>query len=220
MILTAAWAETASPEPARACVHDLRNLFAVVASAKFLLERPIDEQKKALLVDALGRVAVEGRTITDALLSRVSRAARRSVSTIDAASEMRGLSPLLGVLERPGTKIDLPRSDESSWVLMTSPDFTAVVVELVTNATRAGASAITIHSAPRGRCYWLVVADNGCGFNASSSNADSKGLHGTGLRRIASVVSGAGGKIRTRSQPNRGSVVAITLPLMPVQGSS
>jgi hypothetical protein len=36
----------------RAAVHDLRNLFAVVSSAKSLLDRPLIERTKAILVDA------------------------------------------------------------------------------------------------------------------------------------------------------------------------
>lgn len=36
----------------RAVVHDLRNLFAVVSSAKSLLDRPLIERTKAILVDA------------------------------------------------------------------------------------------------------------------------------------------------------------------------
>lgn len=207
----------ASPEPIRACVHDLRNLFAVVASAKFLLEREIDEQKKALVIDALGRVAVEGQIIADGLLSPDTKI---SAPVIDAASEMRGLSALLGVLERPGTKIYLSCSDESSWVAMTAREFGAVVVELVTNATKAGASKITIRAAPRGRSYWLVVGDNGHGFDAATSQADSKGLHGTGLLRIDAAVARAGGEMKLKSQPNRGCVIAMTLPLMPRQGTA
>ena len=214
MLDTAGLVEQARPGPVRACVHDLRNLFAVIASAKYLLERPLNEQKMAAVLNALGRVALEGQIITDGLLSR---AARRGVPTIDTASEMRGLSPLLAVLEHPGLKIHLSCSDVSSPVCMTAREFSAVVVELVTNAARAGASLITIRSAPRGGSYRLVVADNGCGFDASSSSMDSGGLHGTGMRRIAAAAARAGGKMDAKNRRTRGGVVTMTLPLMPVQ---
>jgi glucose-6-phosphate-specific signal transduction histidine kinase len=66
----------------RACVHDLRNLFAVVASAKSLLERPLDDNKRRLVLDVLGRFALEGKVVSDAAAAgahRIAiRAARRS----------------------------------------------------------------------------------------------------------------------------------------------
>ena len=201
------------PDALRACVHDLRNLFAVVASAKSLLDRPLDERTKAIVVDALYRVAADGKVLTDGLLA--GGVEDRGCGT-DALDELQGLAPILQALEGPGLKIELSIDDQPSWLLMPPSEFRAVVLELVTNAARAGSRTIKIRAARRGCRFRLIVADDGSGFSGSGGPAEPllAGLHGTGLRRLASAVGSAYGKVRIRSAQGRGSVVALTLPIV------
>ena len=200
-------------DPLRACVHDLRNLFAVVASAKSLLERPLDEQKTRVVLDALGRVAIEGKIVTDALLG----GSEDRMCGSQASTELQTLIPIIRTIEHAGLQIDISIADEASWILLSPAEYRAVVLELVTNAGRAGASRIQVRAARRGFRYWLIVADDGAGFGThlqSLSSSQPAGLHGTGMRRLIAAVRSAHGRVRIRSKAGRGSVVALTLPII------
>jgi signal transduction histidine kinase len=203
-------------DPLRACVHDLRNLFAVVASAKSLLERPMDEQRKRIVMDGLARVAVEGKLVTDALLTGEMEERGRGS---DVPAELLRLATILRTLERPGLKIELSADRDATWILMAPAELRAVVLELVTNAAAAGARTIRVRAARRGCRYWLLVADDGSGFATSarsSAYGEPAGLHGTGMRRLAAAVRLAHGQVRIRSKAGQGSVIALVLPIIRV----
>ena len=51
-------------------MHDLPNLFAVGGAAMSPLDRLLDEKKMRIVTDGLARVAVEGKLVTDGLLTR------------------------------------------------------------------------------------------------------------------------------------------------------
>ena len=206
--------ERRTPDPLRACVHDLRNLFAVVASAKSLLEREPDEQRARMILDALGRVAVDGKIVTDTLLAGDED---RS-SGCHAAAELKRLGPIVGALERPGLSIGFAVDDDASWVLVPPAELRAVVLELITNAQRAGARRIIVRATRRGRRCWLSVADDGCGFSphALREGGRTRGLQGTGMHRLRSAARSASGTVRIRTAPGRGSVVAMILPVIAI----
>jgi anti-sigma regulatory factor (Ser/Thr protein kinase) len=104
--------------------------------------------------------------------------------------------------------------EEGTWVLMSASEFRAVVLELVTNAAKAGARTIRIRARRGGSRFWLMVGDDGSGFSDAAWTAKPStlpGLHGTGMHRSASAVGLARGKLRIRSQAGRGSAVAVIL---------
>lgn len=213
-------ATTSTVGPIRERVHDLRNLFAVVACAKSLLERPLNAQKERLVLDALARVAIDGKIVTDALLIQDARSCE---SGSDGPAELRSLAPIMKTLERPGLKVNLSLDEDTSWIRIPPAEFRAVSLELVTNAAAAGATRIEIRAVRRGCRFWLIVADNGAGFATQAQRPAARGpvgLHGTGMRRLASAASSAHGKVKIRSSAGRGSVIALILPVMRIVPSS
>jgi signal transduction histidine kinase len=202
------------PDALRACVHDLRNLFAVVASAKALLDRPFNERTQAIILDALHRVAADGKVLTDGLLAG---GLEDRACGADAPAELHGLASILEALEGGALKIELSIGEDTVWVLMPASEFRAVVLELVTNAARAGARTIRIRAKRSGSRFWLMIGDDGSGFSDAAWTAEASslpGLHGTGMHRLASAVGSARGKLRIRSQAGRGSAVAVILPVI------
>lgn len=199
--------------PMRACVHGLRNLFAVVAAAKSLLRKPLDEQNRLVLVDALGRVADEGKGLTNALLA----GAKDSPSApIEAGSELRGMQPMLSTLAGFGLTISTELDERLVWVGMPRADFEAIMLELAANSKAAGAKRLRIRAKRRGGSFWLLIADDGTGFPppALRDRASVPGVHGNGLRRIASASRAACGRLRIRSKIGAGSVIALILPVI------
>lgn len=198
-------------DPLRASVHDLRNLFAVVASAKSLLERPIDKQRERLVLDALARVAAEGKVVTDALLTGGGAGTCGS----EPSAELQSLLSIIKAIEHANLQIDLSISDDASRILMAPAEFHAVVLELITNAARAGAGRIQIRSVRRGCRYWLIAADDGAGFDVRPlALSHPAGLHGTGMHRLKAAANRSHGSLRIRSHIGLGTVAALILPII------
>jgi signal transduction histidine kinase len=195
----------------RAIVHDLRNLFAVVASAKSLLARHFDERTKDAVLDALDRVATEGGALTTALLSGDDRARPRETDATAAISE---IGTIIRTLVGPEVRVDLDLGSGPATVRMARANFQAVVLELAVNAQSAGARRLRLRSGLKGGEFWLVVADDGHGFGlpVQQELGHRYGAHGTGLARIAAAVRSAHGTLRIHSTPGRGSVIAVVLP--------
>lgn len=201
-------------ESLRACVHDLRNLFAIVASAKSLLERPLDDRKKRVILEGLARVAIEGKMVTDALLGGTRG---EGAVCSDVMAELRSVGAIVETMAHPRLNIEMEVEDVPLWILMAPAEFRAVVLELATNAVAAGATRMRIRAARRGSRLWIAVADNGSGFAVQSTlaaNANARGLHGTGLHRLKAAAASAGGQVRIRSKAGAGSVVAMILPIV------
>lgn len=200
--------------PMRGCIHDLRNLFAVVGAAKFLLQRPLDEREQTLVLEALDRVATEGKVLTSALLSGGQV---QEPKGLDAAEELRGLEPLVRALVGARTKFLLQIDETAGWIRIARSELESVVLELVSNAKVAGARGIRIRGERRGENYWLVVADDGAGFDRArlQDRPSALGNHGNGLARVASIAQSAHGSLRIRSKPGQGSVMALVLPTAP-----
>jgi signal transduction histidine kinase len=198
--------------PQRAIVHDLRNLFAVVASAKSLLARPFDERTKRAVLDALDRVAIEGDALTTAFLSGDGGTSTRETEATAAISE---IGTVIRTLAGPDVRVDLDLGSPAT-VRMARANLQAVVLELAVNAQSAGARRLRLRSGPRGGEFWLVVADDGHGFGVPIRQelGPRYGAHGTGLARIAAAIRSAGGTLRIHSTLGRGSVIAVVLPIV------
>lgn len=199
--------------PMRSCVHDLRNLFAVVAAAKSLLRKPLDEQNRLVLVDALGRVAEEGKDLTTALLAGAQGS---SSGAVEAGSELRAMQPMIATLVGSELQISTELDETPVWLSMPHSDFEAIVLELAANSKAAGAQHLRIRGKCCGERFWLLIGDDGAGFPqpALRDRARAPGVHGNGLQRIASASRAVCGKLRIRSKKGAGSVIALILPVI------
>lgn len=196
-------------------LHDLRNLLAVISSSVHLLrDGPLSDQQ-AMLLHAVDRSAMRGGEVVDRLLGRGDACSTRKV---DLNSVIVDLQPVFAGLLGSRGRFE---SDLCSDPLPLSVDldgFENVLLELVANARRAFGVGydrqVKIRSRRVGNSAWLFVADNGCGvdgFQQPSFNATNDQLHG--LPRIARWLRGVHGHIHWRSAADKGTAVAIVLPL-------
>jgi len=203
--------------PTRGHVHDLRNLFAVVASAKSLLEREPTKSRQEQIIAALGRVAEEGAALTTALLTGVAELGR---AVCDPAETLRQVEPLLAAMGGPRCDIRLDIAFSKRRVRIARSDLEAIVLELIANARSARASAITIRGRLRRERFWLLVHDDGAGFDVPARLANPgpgpspRNPRGTGLRRVAGAVENAHGLMHIRSRPGHGTTIALILPTL------
>lgn len=196
----------------RETIHDLRNLFGIVSSAKHLLEGQPAKLRRLALLQAIEAAAIRGGELTTSLLSapRPEGAATR----LDLNSQIITLEPMLRALMH-GIQFDLGHDDLT---LRIDPDaLDAVLFELVANAKAAGATTVTIRTRRCGARALLKVVDDGSGMDRAMLARvrrceDSNDEHGTGLCRVQKFARMAHAQLHIRSRAGRGTVVTMNLP--------
>lgn len=209
--------DTRRSDPQAKTVHDLRNLFGIVASGTRLLERQADPARSRQVLDAMLAAAERGATLTSQLL--VDKGDHRKPS-FDAAAALRNLAPLLQTkLATHALQVELPA--DAVRIGARAADFDGVVLELVTNAERAlgPTGSLRLRARRIGARFHLVVADTGCGMGCDLHGSDAgaaagKATHGHGLSFVRQFVRNAHGDLRIRSRAGRGTVVRMTLPVV------
>ncbi len=207
-------------DPVREMAHDLRNLFAVIAAIRHLLDK--DDQDggpaREVLLRGLEEAAVRGGELTSRLLARQASGER---VLVDMGAQVARAAPLLRALvKRPSSlEIDTQIALPVAHVRADPAELEAVMLELVANAARADARHIRLRCRRIGDWIWLTVADDGPGLSANGAaglpiDAESSG-HGNGLRRVRRAIGDMKGKIFIRGSVSAGAgtVVAILLPV-------
>lgn len=204
-------------DPAREIVHDLRNLFAVIASIQHLLIKNLSGPERDNLLRALGAAAVRGGELTSRLLSKKARGERH---LLDVGAQVADAAPMLQAVVRPSAclEIDTQVAVPAALVSAEPADLEAVVLELVANARAAGAHRIVLRCRRIGDWIWLVIADDGPGLlmNGSMPDAGAKRPgRGMGLNRVRRAVRDMDGRllIRGSAGAGAGTVVAMLLPV-------
>lgn len=216
-IVTAIPASTAN-SAFRERAHDLRNLFGVIASARHLLDDGPDEPRRRQILDAIEEAAQRGGALTTSMLEAGTETQRVS---FDPRDRLAHLEPLLRTIAGHGNVLILELGDVGAAIRVVPDRFDHVVIELVANArvalTRPGTIRLRLR-ARHGRIR-LTVTDSGCGMTAEACHAlmtrvPPPSAHGTGFQQVRRFAEEIHGRLRLRSRPGRGTLVAIDLPAM------
>lgn len=206
-------------QTSRESIHDLRNLFGVVASARHMLDDGPPPERRILLLDAIEDAAMRGARLTTELLAR--RRASHMADKADLCHNLAGLEPLMGALagRHAEIRMDLPACRLP--VRFNPADFDAAVLELVANASAAidGPGEILIRVKRIGKRVWLMVGDTGSGMTRLELERALRGsaipsATGTGLGRVILFARSHHGRLRIRSRKGRGTVAFLNLPLV------
>ena len=210
----------APSEPARAIefhddIHDLRNLFGVVASSAHLMQDMPMPDRASLLLDAIDQAAMRGGEIATRLLGRASD---RRVGANDLNSRIAELAPVFDGLVGPQIAVKSRLCAAPLPINGAAQGIEDILIELVWNARRAigGNEIIQLRTRRIGTRAWVLVADTGCGFDDRQlSMFRMRKLQGNGLSRVRRWVDRIHGRLRLRSRAGCGTVVMIDLPLAP-----
>lgn len=198
-------------------IHDLRNLFGIVASGSHLLEGRLTAEKRSLILDAISDAARRGGHLTTALLAKDANPMLKSLDLNEHLGQLEGL---LAAQAAPGLEICLDISSTRSPVKLDAASLDAAILELVANARTAVRAGGTIHVRSKriGRRVWILVADTGVGASRASLDAilageTKAGANGSGLRRVRRFAEAAHGRLLIRSRQGCGTVAALALPV-------
>jgi K+-sensing histidine kinase KdpD len=203
--------------PSRKVVHDLRNLFSLIAAATYLLGRNRGGTRQAELLKAINEAAAQGGKLTTELLVTTSPASQ--ITTICVGETLHRLGPMMRAVTADAAMLTVDNA-EQVWLRTTAADFEATVLEIVTNAANAHATTIKIRARRCGKRVWLLFGDNGCGMSASllsraQRGKERAGAHGTGLARVHRFADDSQGRVFIRSRPLIGTTIALALPCLP-----
>jgi hypothetical protein len=194
-------------------VHDLRNLFSVVASSVHLLQDRAATDQEALLLHAIDRAAHEGGEIAGEMLGREHPASRRR---LDLNTVVADLEPVLAGMLGAQVQFRLDLCSDALPMGIDPRGIENALLELVLNARRAlpGHGKVTIRSRRIGPRAWLIVADNGRGV-ARADWPVARHANGRpgGLPRIDRWLVTVHGRRHWRSTPGSGTITALDLPL-------
>jgi signal transduction histidine kinase len=201
----------------REIIHDLRNLFGVIASARRLLGHDQTSERGLALLSAIQDAALRGGEMTTTLLTR-ERAAP-ALRRVDLNACLSSVAPLLQAFAGRSVAVEVVLASKPIWVRLDPPQFEAAVLELVRNARSAlGAKGlIRVQARSLGKRAWLSVADTGGGMSPAALQRalrafETASAHGTGLGRIRHLADQAGGHVRIRSREGQGCVIAMIFP--------
>jgi len=201
----------------RAVIHDLRNLFGIVASATHILEHGSDQAQRIALLEAIEDAAIRGGRLTTELLG--NRAPQAASVPTDVDKRLESLTPLMRTLAGPSIAFALDAAHTGARARIDPLEFDAAILELVANAGAADARHIVLRTRKIGTRLWVLVCDDGRGMTPATLararlGRDAGQAHGAGLARVHRFVRSVHGQMRIRSRRFGGTSVALILPAM------
>ncbi|MEM9350279.1 MAG: ATP-binding protein [Pseudomonadota bacterium] len=221
--------------------HELRTPLTALTGFIETLQGPASEDKAAaqrFLAMMDTEAQRMNRLVQDLLsLSRVESEERvRPDERVDLAEIVREAAQTLSrMFEQANTELQLKLPDGPVWINGDRDQITQVLHNLLENAVKYGAGAVTVsmtlperEAALRGPAVLLDIRDNGEGIEAhhlprlterfyriDAHRSRSQGGTGLGLAIVKHVVSRHRGRFRVSSVPGEGSVFTVVLPRLP-----
>ncbi|KQX23288.1 MULTISPECIES: ATP-binding protein [unclassified Sphingomonas] len=202
----------------RGLIHDLRNLFGVVASAKHMLADGPAGAQRATLLAAIEDAAQRGGQLTSNLLARASEIDLPTL--FDIGNRLLAMAPMIRAIAGHNATVRFDLTRARPLVKLVPALFEAAILELVANASAAllPPGRIVVRLRLEGKRVRVTIADDGVGMDAEGARLAFAGhrhaaARGTGLGRVRHFARTSHGAMRLRSRAGRGTVVALTLPM-------
>jgi signal transduction histidine kinase len=216
-------------EMAAGIAHELNNpLTSVMGFAELALEDIPEGSTTRKDLEMVVRESVRARDVVRRLLdfARQSESTRSSSSLNQVVEDVVALSRHL--IHTNGVELTLHLDNSLPWVTMDANQIKQVLLNLVHNALQAmpggGSMEITTNSSPREGSNGVMVSvcDTGVGISQGNQSRifepffttkGDKGGTGLGLSVTYGIVTDHGGQIDVESQPGKGSLFKVWLPL-------
>ncbi len=219
--------------------HDFNNLLSpILGYSEMLMEEEADAESCRELSEEIYKAAGKAADLTRQLLA-FGRKQTLEMEVLDMNEVLKGLEKLLRRTIREEIDIDLQLSSESLPVMADQGQVEQVIMNLAVNAQDAmpGKGTMTIetglldldeesadvyHGINSGLYAMLAVRDTGTGMDRETldqvfdpfftTKAQDKGT-GLGLATTYGIVKQHGGSIHPYSEPGRGSIFKVYLPI-------
>ncbi|HLH49365.1 MAG TPA: ATP-binding protein, partial [Roseiarcus sp.] len=211
--------------------HDFNNLLTIMrASADFLCQPDLSEDRRRRYVDALSEAVERGTALVRQLLAFARREPLQA-EVFDAAQCALRLVDGLRSVVGPGIKVVADLPERPCWVSTDVAQFESAIINLAVNARDAmngeGTLIIRVAAGPappnsiQGTAVAVSVSDTGIGIPPDklqqvfepffTTKGPGKGT-GLGLSQVYGYIKESGGDVRVASAPGEGAVFTLYLP--------
>jgi signal transduction histidine kinase len=214
--------------------HELRTpMTAVYGAAQTLLRRDIElsDVKRRVLLEMIGTQAARLSEITEEVLltTRLDRGELLvEREAVDIAEVVRATVETMGSHLPPELSLELVIDDDVGTASGDSDRIQQVLVNLIDNAAKYGASPVRVSAAGANGVVRIEVADAGPGIPAADRERvfekfyrcgpqTTRAVGGTGLGLYISreLTERMGGRLRVESEAGDGAVFVVELPVTP-----
>lgn len=209
---------TSATSVERGLIHDLRNLFGVVASAKHMLEDGPAGPRRDSLLAAIEDAAWRGGQLTTKLLAA---AEAEAPTMFDIGNRILMMAPMIRAMAGHHADVRFDLDKARAVVKLVPAWFEAAILELVSNASASLhlPGHILVGLRVQGKRVRITITDDGCGMDKARAehaleHHHNAGARGTGLRRVRHFARSGHGSMRLRSRAGHGTIVTLTLPLV------
>lgn len=211
-------------------VHDFSNIMTIIHGNLNRLSDPeLSEAERERIVRTTRRAVERGGRVTDQLMS-FSRNEDLVPTLCNVNRITEDLVRLFTASLEPAISISVVDPGEMLSVCMDERAYQDALLNLLLNARdaigHAGSITVEITSLdmPGGRLAQIAVRDDGCGFaegtvekacNAFFSTKQGGRGRGLGLSMVRRFLRRSGGGLEIESEPGKGALIRMTLPLSP-----
>jgi signal transduction histidine kinase len=205
--------------------HEINNPAASILSTAEMVRATLDDFDRTLLDESLAAIAAEaqrcGQIVRSVLRFAREEPAERTPQLLFPVLQ-RATELLRGEVALAGATIHVDCTATPAPVAIVASEILQVVLNVTTNALRAGARTVTLRTAARPGTLALLVEDDGRGmteaerarvFDPFFTTTRARGGTGLGLSVCHSILTQHGGTIELQSTVGVGTTVIIELPL-------
>ncbi|MBZ6377825.1 hypothetical protein B5C34_02930 [Pacificimonas flava] len=213
--------------------HDFNNLLQAISSSVQLIERAPEDPDRVLRWSAMAREATAKAERLTAQLLTFSRVRATAIEPVELDPMLEGMQDLLERSLGPSIDLDI-RSESGAVISIDRTQIELALLNLVINARdalpeggeiRVTSDIVEVTEGPElsaGHYATVSVADNGTGippdilrrvFDPFFSTKEAGRGTGLGLSMVHSLLKQHGGTIEIDSEPGRGTVATMLLPL-------
>ena len=209
--------------------HDFNNLLMVFSTGMFLIDQPMDAERRRRVVDGMRQAVDRGTALTRQLLA-FSRRRPLARKTVDLKARLLGMQELLQRSLRGDVEVETAFDDGSCPVELDPGELELAVLNICVNARDAmpdgGKIRIAVRNAKDGAtgspdAVVLSIADTGVGmaddvvaraFEPFFTTKDVGKGSGLGLAQVYGFVSQSKGTAAIDSSIGKGTTVTLTFP--------
>ncbi|AXF05441.1 PAS domain-containing sensor histidine kinase [Paraburkholderia hospita] len=215
--------------------HDFNNLLAVVSNGLDVMSLRLHEHAHIRMLETMQRAVARGARLTQQLLS-FARQQPLKVEKCNVNAVIRGFEGVLRRAADGAIELEVREESRPRPVLLDAARFEGALLNLVVNArdamTEGGKIVIgvenvelgdgTVGMLPAGPYVLVSVADTGSGmppevaaraFEPFFTTRDVGKGTGLGLSQVYGFIAQSGGDVLIHSEPGRGTVVSMYLPV-------
>jgi signal transduction histidine kinase/FixJ family two-component response regulator len=210
--------------------HDFNNLLMAFSSGMFLLDQPMDADRRRKVVDSMRQAISRGTALTRQLLA-FSRSRPLAARTLDLRAQLLGMHEMLQRSLRGNMEVKMD-FEKGLWPVEVDPgELELAILNICVNSRDAMTDGGVIRIAARnsaaghGRgpsdAVVVSIADSGVGMTQEvlarafepffTTKEVGKGS-GLGLAQVYGFLAQSNGAVSIDSEPGKGTTVALTFP--------